>query len=150
MSALARRPIPLPPATGTSSGSLPRGPPTAQVATATGYSQPWIRTLAHRYNAGGPDALGDRRQSNPGASPLLSPPQQAELATLLEGPAPDGGIWTGPKVARWMADQLGRSVHPQRGWEVLQHLGFTLQRLRPRHTQADPEAQAAFKKNSPR
>jgi transposase len=54
-----------------------------------------------------------------------------------------------PQGAAWMAAQLGRLVHAQRGWEVLRRLGFTLQRLRPRHIQADPDAQVAFKKSSP-
>ena len=123
-------------------------PPTAQVATATGYTPAWSRTLARRYNAGGPAALGDRRRANPGGVPLLRAGQQAQLAALLDGPAPDGGVWTGPKVAAWMAEHLGHPVHAQRGGEVLRRLGFTLQRLRPRHTQADPVAQAAFKKSS--
>jgi transposase len=127
---------------------LAQGTSTAQVATATGYSLPWIRALAHRYNHAGPAALGDRRHANPGATSLLTPALQAQLASLLEGPAPDGGIWSGPKVATWMAEHLGQPVHPQRGWEVLRRLGFTLQRLRPRHTQAEPEAQAAFKQSS--
>ena len=103
-----------------------QGTPTAQVATATGYTQPWIRSLAHRYNAGGPAALGDRRPANPGDRPLLNPTQQAQLATRLEGPAPAGGRWTGPKVATWMADQLGHPVHPQRGTdEVVGNRHFT-------------------------
>ncbi len=129
---------------------LARGEPTAAVGAATGYHPNWVREVAKRYREGGPAALGDRRHANPGGTPLLRPAQQAALAALLDGPAPDGGVWTGPKVAAWMADQLGHPVHPQRGWEVLRRLGFTLQRLRPRHTQADPAAQAAFKKNSPR
>jgi transposase len=127
---------------------LAQGSSTAQVATATGYTQPWIRTLVHRYNDAGPPALGDRRQTNPGAAMLLSSDQQAHLATLLDAPAPDGGIWTGPKVAVWMSEHLGRPVHPQRGWEVVRRLGFTLQRLRPRHIQGDAQAQATFKKSS--
>ncbi len=129
---------------------LAQGSPTAQVAAVTGYSLDWIRTLARRYNAGGPAALGDRRHTNPGAAPLLTPDLQTHLITGLDGPAPDGGVWTGPKVAAWMAERLGHPVHSQRGWEVLRRLGFTLQRLRPRHVQADPDAQAAFKKSSQR
>ena len=128
---------------------LAQGTPTAQVATPTGYTQAWIRTLARRYNAGGLDALGDQRHANPGGAPRLSSGQQAQLATLLAGPAPNAGMWMRPKVAAWMAEQLGRPVHAQRGWELLRRLGFTRQRLQTRHTQADPVAQAAFKKTRP-
>ena len=123
--------------------------PTAQVAATTGYSIPWVRSLAHRYNHHGPASLGDRRHSNPGNALLLSAELQAQLATLLDGPAPDGGVWSGPKVAAWMSQQLGRSIHPQRGWEMLRRLTFSLGYPRPRHTEANAEAQAAFKKNCP-
>ena len=119
---------------------------TAEVARATGYSVTWIREVARRYRAGGPAALGDRRHANPGAPPLLSPAQQARLAEALGGPAPDGGLWTGRKVAAWMSAELDRPVGEQRGWEYLVKLGFTLQRPRPRETRADPAAQEAFAK----
>ncbi len=76
---------------------LAQGLPTAQVATATGYTPAGSRTLARRYNAGGPAALGDRRRANPGGVPLLRAGQQAQLAALLDGPAPAGGVWTGPR-----------------------------------------------------
>jgi hypothetical protein len=40
------------------------------------------------------------------------------LAERLRAPPEDGGCWTGPKVALWMARRLGvERVHPQRGWE---------------------------------
>jgi transposase len=130
---------------------LAGGMPTAEVARATGYSVTWVREVAGRYRAGGADALGDRRHANPGAAPLLSPEQQARLREALGGPAPDGGLWTGGKVAAWMGGVLGRPVGEQRGWEWLRRLGFTPQRPRPRETRADPAAQAAFKKGgSPR
>jgi transposase len=116
------------------------------VAAVTGYTANWVRTIAQRYNNHGPAGLGDRRHRNPGAAGLLSAAQQAELARGLAHPSPDGGIWTGPKVAAWMAATLGRSVHPQRGWEMLRRLGWTSKVPRPRHAKADPQAQAAFKK----
>jgi transposase len=125
---------------------LVSGVPTAEVARATGYSVTWVREVAGRYRAGGPDALGDHRHANPGAPPLLDAAQQARLREALGGPAPDGGLWTGRKVAAWMADLLGRAVGEQRGWEWLRRLGFTPQRPRPAETRADPDAQAAFKK----
>jgi transposase len=129
---------------------LAGGMPTAEVARATGYSVTWIREIAGRYRTGGADALGDRRRANPGAPPLLAAEQQARLREALGGPAPDGGLWTGRKVAAWMGEELGRPVGEQRGWEWLRRLGFTPQRPRPRETGADPDAQAAFKRGGSR
>ena len=121
----------------------------ARVARGTGYSADWIRRLAHRYNRAGPDAVGDQRRHNRGAPPRLTPEQCAVLSAALAGPAPDGGLWSGPQVAAWMSAQLGRPVRPQRGWEYLRRCGFTPQRPRPHHAQADAAAQAAFPKASP-
>ena len=127
---------------------LARGESGVRVARFTGYSAKWIGLLARRYNRDGPAAVGDQRQHNPGAKPLLTAEQRAALATALEGPAPDGGLWSGPKVAAWMSTQLGREVSPQRGWDYLRRCGFTPHRPRPRHAQADAAAQAAFPKAS--
>ena len=61
--------------------------------------------------------------------------------------AVDGGLWTGPKVAAWMATRLGRKVWPQRGWDYLRRLGHSPQVPRPRHAKAaSPEEQAEYKK----
>jgi transposase len=125
---------------------LQQGRPTAEVAQVTGYSTTWIYEIVRRYNADGADGIGDRRHHNPGATPLLSPALRVELEQLLQGPAPDGGVWSGPKVARWMSEQLGRSVHPPRGWELLQQLGYRFYVPRPRHAKADADAQETFKK----
>lgn len=123
-----------------------RGQPTAAVAATVGYSVDWVRTIAGRYRAGGPDALGDRRHGNPGAAPLLDAAGKLALQTTLADPPPDGGLWTGRKVAAWMEQRLGRPVATQRGWEYLRGLGLTPQRPRPREYRADPDAQDAFKK----
>jgi hypothetical protein len=43
---------------------------------------------------------------------------------LLEGPPPGGGMWSGPKVARWIAERNGlEKVHVQRGFEYLRKVG---------------------------
>src|SRR4051794_5854633 len=88
------------------------GRPTIEVATVTGYSSTGMYAIVRRSNQAGAAAIGDRRHANPGKAPLLSPPQQAELEQVLDGPAPDGGLWPGPKVARWMSTKLGRTIHP--------------------------------------
>jgi transposase len=129
---------------------LAQGKTTQEIATVTGYSVPWIRAIIHRYNHAGPAVLGDLRRANPGGSFLLSAAQQAKLQQTLDAsPPPDGGLWSGPKVAAWILAQTGRQVSPQRGWEYLKRLGFSQRVLRPRHAKADPAAQDAFKKTSP-
>jgi hypothetical protein len=74
------------------------------------------------------------------------------LRQRLADPLPDGGLWTGPKVARWMAGELGlKAVAPQPGWEALMAIGWTLQTPRPCHpAAATPEEQEAFNKSSNR
>ena len=49
-----------------------------------------------------------------------------------------------------MADQLGRPVSVQRGWDYLQRLKQSRQAPRPRHALADAEQQEDFKKSSAR
>ena len=44
-----------------------------EVAELLSFSTRWIRLLIHRYNEGGPAALGDRRAGN-GASPKILTP----------------------------------------------------------------------------
>ncbi len=101
---------------------LAKGIPTEEVAAVTGYSRSWIYELVWGYNREGPSSLGDGRQRNRGADPLLTQSQQAELWTLLQGTAPDGRTWNGRKVADWISATIGRPVDRQRGWEYLRYL----------------------------
>ena len=119
----------------------------------TGYTPYWIRRLVGRYNAGGPEAMGDRRHQLSGANPLLSAPQQERLRqAICSGPAPQscgGGLWSCRMVAEWIAQETGRapgSIPPQRGWVYLRRLGLSAQVPRPRHRKQDAQAQEAFKK----
>jgi transposase len=126
---------------------IAQGTPAQHVADITSYSYTWVRTLVQRYNQDGPESLGDGRHTNPGGQCMLSAYQQQQLQEALEHDPPDGGLWSGPKVADWITEQTGRKVHAQRGWEYLRRLNFSKRVLRPRHVKADPQAQEAFKKN---
>lgn len=126
------------------------GKPSEEVAEVTGYTINWVRELVGRYNRGGPEALLDGRRGHSGRQRLLSEEQQKELEQALGGAAPRGGLWSGPEVAHWMSKKLGKKVRPQRGWEYLRRAGQTPQIPRPKHGDADPEAQEAFQARTPR
>ena len=121
-----------------------------EVAGATGYTVNWVREMVGRYNRGGPEAVLDRRRAHSGRPPLLSAAQEEALREAFEGPAPQGGLWSGPEVARWMSTLLGRDVAPQRGWDYLRKIGHRPLVPRPRHGDADSEAQEAFQARAPR
>lgn len=126
---------------------LVQGRSRGEVARIMGLSGCWVAEIVRRYNAAGPDGLGDRRRGNGGAKPLLGAEDEAALRTALAAPPSDGGLWTGPKVAAWMGARLGREVWPQRGWDYLRKLGHSPQVPRPRHAKAaSPEEQAEYKK----
>ncbi|RIH81262.1 winged helix-turn-helix domain-containing protein [Calidithermus roseus] len=125
-------------------------PSTLAVSRATGFSQNWAYKLIRRYNAEGPEGLIDKHRYNPGGDKraLLSKQQQQALGRALQERPPDGGVWTAPKVARWVKEHTGKTMAEVTAWTYLRRLGFTLQRPRPRHPQrATAEARAAFKKS---
>jgi transposase len=104
-------------------GLLTDSAPLAEIVAATGYRPRTIRQIAQRYRERGSAGLADGWQRSVGAAPLLAEEQQRDLCQALQKPAPDGGVWTGPKVARWIAARTGKRVHRQRGWEYLRRLG---------------------------
>ena len=113
---------------------LARGHTIADVAAVTSFVPRWIEQLLARYNAHGPEALGDLRRRNGGVPRVLRPELLARLRARLEAPPPDGGLWSSRKVAAWMAGELGlAAVLPQRGWEALKAIGWSVQKPRLGH-----------------
>ena len=122
-----------------------------EVSRVTGFCARWIEKLIHRWNADGLAGLGDRRRNNSGKAPLLDAEGLAALAEVLDGAPPDGGLWSGRKVAAWMSARLGRPVDAKLGLAYLHRLDYTRQRPRPQHAKAaDAATQAAYKKTSAR
>lgn len=74
---------------------LAQGKKTEEVEEITGYSRTWIYALVKRYNELGIEGLGDNRRQNQGAKPLINDVEQAQLWQVLQGNAPDGGLWNG-------------------------------------------------------
>jgi transposase len=128
---------------------LAQGRTFSDVASTTGLAQRWLEQLARRYNEYGPAALGDRRRGNGAQARILTPELLEKLRARLVDPPPDGGVWTTPKIAVWMAQELGlASVFAQRAWDALRAIGWTIQKPRPKNPKsATPEEAAAFKKS---
>jgi transposase len=125
----------------------PRTP--TQVGELVGLSVITTRAVLHLWNADGPAGLTDRRAGN-GSKPRLTDGQRAELFAALKKRPPDGGLWTGPKVAASVRDRWGVTVWPQTGWRWLKDLGFTLQVPRPRHPRsASPAARRRWGEKPP-
>ena len=72
-----------------------------EVAELFGYTPGWVRRMVRRWNAAGEAGIADNRRDLP------------ELAEALQPPT-DGGLWSGPKVAAWMQEKLGREIDPRR------------------------------------
>ena len=128
---------------------LAKGHHIAEVLATVSYARRWVERLLARYNAQGLQALGDLRRQNGTSPSVLKPDLLDRLKDRLREPPPDGGLWTSPKVAAWMASELGLTrVAPQRGWEALKAIGWSVQKPRPRHPQAaTPEDKVVFEKS---
>ena len=126
---------------------LAKGHTIGEVSAMTSFGSRWIEQLLERYNALGPSALGDLRRGNGAAATVLRPELLERLRARLVDPPPDGGVWTSVKVAHWMAGELGLvSLAPQRGWEALRAIDWSIQKPRPRNPKAATlEEQADFK-----
>src|SRR3712207_3605211 len=96
---------------------LAQGRTVLEVSEVLAFVPRWVAQLAARPNASGPEALGDRRRRNGKAASLLTEAVLAALAERLRTPPEDGGLWSGPKVAGWMARRLaiGRAACRERG-----------------------------------
>ena len=79
--------------------------------------------------------MADRRRANTSPGKLTAD-RQAEVYDALQKESPDGGLWSGPKLARYVRDRWGVEVCPETGWRWLRKLGFRLVVPRPRHPKA--------------
>lgn len=116
-----------------------------------GMDRQTLRDWIHRYNAEG--LAGLRNRAPRGAKPKLTAAQKAELARLVEA-GPDRAVHG---VVRWrrvdLRDELKRrfgvELHERSVGRILEQLGYRRLSVRPRHREADEEAQETFKKTSP-
>jgi transposase len=126
---------------------ISKGVVAADAARRVGRASSWITSLARRYNRAGAAAISRKQSTRPSHRAKVDAKLGKELDTALRAPAPDGGLWTAPKVAVWIMKKTGQEVHQTTGWRAMRRLGFSLQVPRPANKRrASVEEQAEFKK----
>jgi transposase len=104
-----------------------------------------------RYNAAGLKGLQDK--PGRGKPPLLTPEEQTLFKQRIDaGPTAEDGVCTlrGKDFQRILKEEFGKARSLDTVYALLHQLGYSSLVPRPQHRQADPEAQAAFKKSSQR
>jgi len=125
---------------------IAEGYSTQQAAQLVGMTACTARRIVGRYNERGADTPLDARRTNAGRPRHLSDEQHGQLLEALRGRAPDGGLWTGPKVIEWIHTNTDVRVGKRFGWRMLKRLGARLVVPRRRHQKAaDDEEQEAWK-----
>jgi transposase len=88
----------------------------------------------------------------PGATPKLSPAQQARLKARLDaGPLPADGVCTlrGKDVVRILEREFGVRHTIGSVYSVLHRIGYSCLAPRPRHEKNDPAAAESFRRDAP-
>lgn len=98
-----------------------------RAAEAIGISYDYGKTIVSAYNQQGSQSVvnGRKRHWGGGKAALLDEDELAELRQALSQPPNDGGLWSGPKVARWIEQKTGQKVWAQRGWDYLKRCRFS-------------------------
>ena len=105
-----------------------------------------IHGWLHRFEERGLQGSYDKKQ--PGRTPLLTPSQLKKLRReLLKGPPHiPSGMWEMRQVRDHIQKKYGVSYKRHNIFRLLNALGFSVQKPRPRHFKSDPRAQEQFKK----
>lgn len=122
----------------------------AEAAQTCGMDRQTLRDWVIRYNERGIGGLGD--QHGGGSVPKLSEAETAQLAQWVrQGPDPEDGLvrWRLSDLRRRIMDRFFVNLDERSISRILKGLSFSHISVRPRHPEADAEAQAAHKKTSP-
>jgi transposase len=119
-------------------------------ATTCGMDRQTLRDWVIRYNDRGIDGLSDQRGG--GRACKLQAAEKEQLAKWVrQGPDPQDGLvrWRLSDLRRRLMDRCFVSIDERSISRILKSLSFSHVSVRPRHPQADTQAQEAHKKTSP-
>jgi transposase len=120
-----------------------------QAAKAVGLKQRQARNWIHRFNAEGVNGLRDRPR--PGQPVKLPRQKEQAFRERVEKGAIQKDLTRNLRVKdiqRILREEFGADYCLGGTYFLLHRLGFSSLVPRPRHPQADPQAQAKFKKNA--
>ena len=110
------------------------------------------RTVAYwvnRFETEGLAGLADA--DRPGRPRRLNEQQISEIQQALRSSPSDYGLsanlWDGKLLSHFIKQRFGVDLGVRQCQRIFRHLGFRLRKPRPMIANADPEKQAAFKKN---
>lgn len=121
------------------------------MARSLGFSRRVCQQWVQRYNAHGLKGLQD--QPGRGKPPLLTPAEQEQLKQRIDaGPTAEDGVCTlrGKDIQRILEEEFDKVRSLGTVYYLLHQLGYSSLVPRPQHRQVDLQAQATFKKSSPR
>ncbi len=104
---------------------LAKGHNVGEVVEMTSFGRRWVEQLAARYNAEGPESLGDLRRRHGSAATVLKPDILEKLRLRLKEPPDDGGLWASGEAAAFLArTEAGKGRGPTwlGGAEGLRHV----------------------------
>ena len=123
----------------------------AEAARLAGMERQALRDAVVRYNAESVSGLSDRPRLR--RSRLTDGQQVTLRGLILRGPDPerDGlSSWTRADIADLIEERFGHRYHVSSLSKILRGLGFSRQKTRPSHPNADPKARVAWlKKGAP-
>jgi len=120
-----------------------------EIAGVLGASRRPVQTWVRRYNQSGVDGL--RRRPGQGRREKLSLDQRVRLCARIEAaPHEDDEVCTlrGKDIQRILQKEFGKLYHLNGVYALLHRLGYSCLIPRPRHPNADAQAQDVFKKKS--
>lgn len=122
-----------------------------EIVERVGLSRRRVQDWVARYNVDGLDGLKDL--PGRGRKLQLDEQQTEQLKKYLdEGPVEADGVcvFTGPTIQQLIEQKFNKSLTLSTTYYLLHAIGYSWLVPRPRHPQADPQQQEAFKKGTPR
>ena len=121
-----------------------------QTAKAIGQSVTWICRLRNRFLAGETVGDGQRQRAGGRRRENLSAAREQEILAPFLARASAGGILVVPQIKAELEAALGRPMALSSVYNLLHRHGWRKLAPDKQHPKSDPNAQQAWKKNSPK